>query len=457
MLMRIPCLWIFYMVDEHTPLNSKNPEDELPFRLADEQVDLKQLTNVVMMAHKTYLPEAKQSESDDRAADEYFQHKRRKIGRWTLLVAFVALGLCLGALIVGPLWAWHKSISTHVASVTPSDEFDSRGRSVTHDYDTQVVFSDFLPGLAGIYGKPLYAFFVNRGQAIASFGTESKDYPIMEFESANKAYQSTPLLGFRTFIQGSRWSMGEFLVEPFSPLTSNFPGAASFTGYSITLGSQPQLLPKRTMYSGDNELQIQELDFQHQIETNVTYFILPEEDFGSFVRRTSITNLHGQETLTLSLLDGLAKMEPAGGKLDMYLKNMGQTLQSFMGVYFPYGDSITMPFYRLSTQPADVSSVQIQQRGHYCLSIRENEPGEYGNAQLLPVVYDTSKVFGEDTSLLRPVELFTKSVGEIITGPQYGKAKTSSCFGAGTFWKLICAVLMRMSHVSSIFRSTFCL
>ena len=438
------------MVDEYTPLKSKTPEDGLPFRCANEEhVDAKQLTNVVMLAHhKTYLPEAKQPESDDRAADEYFQQKRRKIGQWTLLVAFVALALCLGALVVGPLWAWHTSKSSHVATVTPRNDFDSQGRTVTLDYDTQVAFSDFLPGLAGIYGKPLYAFFVNRGQAIAAFGTESKDYPIMEFTSANKAYQSTPLLGFRTFIQGSRWSTGKFLVEPFSPLSSSYLGAASYTGYSIPLGGPLPLLPKRIMYSGDNELQIQELDYQHQIETNVTYFILPEEDFGSFVRRTTITNLHGQEGLTLSLLDGLAKMEPAGGKLNTYLKNMGQTLQSFMGVYFPYHDSITMPFYRLSTQPADVSSVHAEERGHYCLSFRENEPGENGNAQLLPVVYDTSKVFGEDTSLLRPVELFSKSIAEIINGPQYGRAKTSSCFGAGTLWKLLCLVPMRILHVA---------
>jgi hypothetical protein len=130
-------------------------------------------------------------------------------------------------------------------------------------------------------------------------------------------------------------------------------------------------------------------------------------------------------------------MQPAGGKLNMYLKNMGQTLQSFMGVHFPYDDSITMPFYRLTTQPADVAEVQVQDRGHYCLSLLENVPGKTENAQLLPVVYDTSKVFGEDTSLLRPVELFSKSIAEIINGPQYGKAKASSCFGAGTFrWQL---------------------
>jgi len=388
--------------------------------------------DVVRMVPKTYLPEAKHSEfSKDEAAEEYFRQKRFKIGRWTLIMSFVALGLCVGALFEGPLGYWHKSRS-QVSRWIPTDLFDDQGRSVTQDYDVAVPFTDFLPGLVGIYRKPLYAFFVNRGQAIAAFGIESKESPMLEFSSANKAYQSTSLLGFRTFLQASRWSTGSFLLEPFSPLTSNFPRSASqsFVGTSAPLEGSPRIFPKRIMYSGDNELQIQELDYQHQIETNVTYFILPEEDFGAFVRRTTITNLHGQETLTLSVLDGLARMQPSGGQLNTYLKNMGQTLQSFMGVYFPYDDSISMPFYRLTAHPDDKTKFRNQDRGHYCLSLLENEPGEPGNAELLPIVYDTNKVFGEDTSLLRPIELFSKSIADIVKGPQYGQAKTSSCFGA---------------------------
>jgi hypothetical protein len=58
--------------------------------------------------------------------------------------------------------------------------------------------------VAGVFGKPVWAFYVNRGQGIASFGVASKDFPLLEFNSANKAYQLTPYIGFRTFIQGSR-------------------------------------------------------------------------------------------------------------------------------------------------------------------------------------------------------------------------------------------------------------
>jgi hypothetical protein len=342
--------------------------------------------------------------------------------------------------------------------------FDNMGRYIFEDYDAQTVFSDFLPGLAGVYGKPLYAFYINRGQAIAAFGVKSKQYPILEFESANKAYQSTALLGFRTFLQGSRPSNSRlplqapkrFVVEPFSPLVTRFTTTSGGSGekknssrrssssssHSTGSSKHPRraLLPKRIMYAGANELQLQELDLHHSIETNVTYFILPEEDFGAFARRTQITNTHPKQPLTLSVLDGLAQMEPAGGggKMDKLLKTIGRTLEGWMGVYFPYQDKdgnsnsnasiITMPFYRLSTLPQDSDKVQVQHAGHYCLSFVEDDAGPH----LLPIVYDTSKVFGQDSTLLQPRELYQKSIGDIIRGPQYGWAKTSSAFAAGT-------------------------
>jgi len=70
--------------------------------------------------------------------------------------------------------------------------FDESGRFVIEDYSSLRPFSSFLPGIAGLMGIPLWVFYVNRGQAIASFGLESKDKPVMEFQPANKAYQTTP-------------------------------------------------------------------------------------------------------------------------------------------------------------------------------------------------------------------------------------------------------------------------
>lgn len=88
------------------------------------------------------------------------------------------------------------------------------GRFIVEDFDVKPTFSDFLPGVAGVYGKPNWVFYVNRGQGIASFGTLSKDYPIMEFNSANKVRKYY----FVRF--GSSWSAYVYIFLPSSKNTA---------------------------------------------------------------------------------------------------------------------------------------------------------------------------------------------------------------------------------------------
>lgn len=304
--------------------------------------------------------------------------------------------------------------------------------------------------MAGYFGKPVWAFYgtykerknynlallklvvspcsfdsVNRGQCMATFGTESKDYPMLEFNPANKAYQLTPFAGFRTFIRGSRapgtkggakGMLGSsFNIEPFSPHNTR----------SLIDEKEDQSRPKRILYVGTNELEISEIDGTNGISTNVQYFIMPEEDFAALVRRTTLTNT-GDTDLTLDVLDGLAKIEPFGGQLDGMLKNMGRTLEGWMGVYHA-DDGLTMPFYKLSTEPGDSASVKIEKAGHYCLAFIESSTEK---STLLPVVYDSTKIFGRDTSLQSPAALDASSVRTILDNPQYGWAMTSSAFPA---------------------------
>jgi cellobiose phosphorylase len=73
--------------------------------------------------------------------------------------------------------------------------------------------------------------------------------------------------------------------------------------------------------------------------------------------------------------------------------------------------------------------VHIEQSGHYCLSFIETKGLA---AQLLPIIYDTEKVFGSDTSLESPRGLYTSDIATILANPQYGWAKTSSAFAAAT-------------------------
>ena len=272
--------------------------------------------------------------------------------------------------------------------------------------------------MAGVFGKPVWAFYVNRGQGIASFGVASKDFPLLEFNSANKAYQLTPYIGFRTFIQGSRGGSSKhheeggtsFVIEPFSP--SNTKGAMNAL-YET----------ERTMFVGTNEMEIDEIDTEHGVQTSVTYFVLPEENFAALVRKTTITNI-GKDALTFSALDGLAQLEPTGGRLNWGLKNIGRTLEGWMGVYHA-DDTHTLPFYRMSTEPSDSASVVVEKAGHYCIAFVEGVKDS-----LLPIVYDTNKIFGFSTTLQEPTALTKTTIEDIVSKPQYGDAKTSSAFAA---------------------------
>mmetsp|Transcript_27642 Transcript_27642/g.39532 ORF Transcript_27642/g.39532 Transcript_27642/m.39532 type:complete len:1235 (+) Transcript_27642:139-3843(+) len=350
-----------------------------------------------------------------------------KNGGWKSPLAIVAIALvALSGLIYFRKSSTSPMVSTGddlVKAVVQGKQgkelqlFDEFDRYVLEDYDSKPPFSSFLPGIAGLYGKPCWAFYVNRGQAIATFGTRSKDYPIVEFNPANKAYFLTPYIGFRTFLQASRNNL-KFLLEPFSPdATADLDTADS------------EVAPKRVMYIGSNEVEIKELDSQRNIETKITYIILPNEDFSSLLRRTTITNTDSSSDLTLSILDGLAEIEPVGGPLDWMLKNMGRTLEGWFGVHFA-DDTLTMPFFRMSTEPSDGASVKIEQEGHYVLSFIERSSDNGTRHELLPIVYDSEKIFGQLTTLNKAEALKTKTVKELVEAPQYGDAKTSSAFAA---------------------------
>lgn len=90
---------------------------------------------------------------------------------------------------------------------------------------------------------------------------------------------------------------------------------------------------------------------------------------------------------------------------------------------------MNLPFYKLSTEPSDTASVKIEHAGHYCISFIEKSDTK---SDLLPIVYDTTKIFGIDTTLLNPNGLRDNSVDDILSKDQYGWAKTSSAFAAAS-------------------------
>jgi hypothetical protein len=134
----------------------------------------------------------------------------------TLSILTVSLLICLLTLVSCPINIFNHTgkNKTHISSelfesdskevVSNEDMFDEFGRYIIDDYDTLPPLSDFLPvslcrysvknyskldpihlnniahvasmlqGVAGIFGKPLWSFYVNRGQGIVSFGVKSK-------------------------------------------------------------------------------------------------------------------------------------------------------------------------------------------------------------------------------------------------------------------------------------------
>ncbi len=278
--------------------------------------------------------------------------------------------------------------------------FDSQHRFVIEDFASRRPFASFLPGIAGPLGIPLWAFYTNRGQAIAGFGIENRDNPILEFQPANKAYQITPLTGFRTFI---KLPGNASLYEPFAPWES---------------------APAR-MAIGMNELALQTTDAPRGLQTTVAYFTLSDEPFAGLARQVTITNV-GDTPLALELLDGLPWVQPYG--VDEYgLKMMGRTLEAWKGVHnlTPTAQGLRgVPFYRFQASAGDTAEVAAIQAGHFYLAFCEED----GAVSLLPPLVDPDVVFGADTSLHTPQGFVAQPLAALQSRRQITVGKTPCGF-----------------------------
>ncbi|KAJ8613664.1 hypothetical protein CTAYLR_003152 [Chrysophaeum taylorii] len=283
-----------------------------------------------------------------------------------------------------------------------SKDFDADGRFILPGFDGRKPFASFLPGIGGEWGFPMWAFYVNRGQAIAAFGVENKDGPLLEFTPANKAYQVTTSSGFRTIVEIERGS-SKTTAQPFF--------------YPV----QDEKTVERTMLIGKNELEISETDANTELSTSVLYFTVPGEDFPAMVRRVTFRNL-GETEATLSILDGLARLEPFGVNAGM-LAAMGRTLEGWMRVYNCEEEAPKKcyePFFKLSASTADTAQVQMITEGNFVVSYVE------GEEELLQIIVDPSSVFDEDTTLSRPVSF------ETATSRSQMKASKTPCAFAAT-------------------------
>ncbi|MDZ5472291.1 cellobiose phosphorylase [Bacillus sp. 31A1R] len=252
---------------------------------------------------------------------------------------------------------------------------------VIEQFDQAKTFSSFLPGLAGLYGVPIWSFYVNRGQAMVSFGVQDKNHAITEFFPANQAYQRVSMNGFRTFIKKTAEN-GTTIIEPFA-------------SHGSTKGRT------RNMFIKENELKIEEVNEQEGLKTLVTYFTLPNENFGALVRKVEIENISAK-TMELEVLDGLPAIIPFGVD-DAAYKAVGNTLKSWMDV-FNLENGI--PYYRVRSSTNDSAEVEEVSKGHFYLSFTEE-----GN--LISPIVDAELIFGYNSSLSYPNEFEMKSIDEL--------------------------------------------
>ncbi|MCX7708497.1 MAG: hypothetical protein N2484_01465 [Clostridia bacterium] len=239
---------------------------------------------------------------------------------------------------------------------------------VIKNYSKAKPFSSFFPGISGLMGIPLWCFYVNRGQCIASFGTESKDGAIMEFQPANKSYRIVGTQGFRTFIKCRKGSEQKF-YEPFQDTMAN-------QVYEI----------ENTMTIRPYDLEIEEINQSLGLAVKIKYFTIPNEPFAALARETTVTNLSG-EPVEIELLDGLPVITPYG-LADFYVKGMSRTMEAW--TYVENMEN-SVPFYRLKVLPNDSTEVIPVEKGNFYISFLHDKQG---GVKLTAPVIDPTVAFG---------------------------------------------------------------
>lgn len=256
------------------------------------------------------------------------------------------------------------------------------GYFVINNYNDQKPFSNFFPGIAGVWGIPMWVFYVNRGQGIASFGTESKDKAILEFQPAHKSYRLTPSQGFRTFIKVKSHGQTHYW-EPFQ---------------SLLLGTD--FKKDQTMKISAHDLTIEEVNHSLGIKITVNYSTLPEEPFSALVRKVKLENI-SKHNIAIEMLDGLPVIVPFGLG-DWLNKHISRTIEAWVKVR---NIENKIPFYQLNVEVADKPEVKHIVEGNFFFSFN---PGEKA-VQLNPVIVEASQIFGERMDFASPARFFEKT------------------------------------------------
>lgn len=257
--------------------------------------------------------------------------------------------------------------------------FDGPDRFTVEQYNDQAPFASFLPGIAGSTGRPAWAFYVNRGQGIASFGVRNKDDAILEFYPADKAYQLTASRGFRTFLKIHDAS-GKVMHEPFQR------GA----------GAQVWQL----LHLSPHEVGVQEINPALGLTIRADCFTLAEAPLAALVRRITITNT-GAAPKSVDIVDGLPQILPYGIN-QWCVKYMSRTSEALMVVE---GMEQNSPFYRLKVRPGDTPVVEPVVGGNFFAGFLDGERTR--------TVVDAERIFGGADDFSAPESFYEKEALEL--------------------------------------------
>lgn len=259
---------------------------------------------------------------------------------------------------------------------------------VVEGYNWARPFSNFLPGIAGKWGVPLWVYWVSRAQAISSVGVRDKDGQILEFQSFNQACFRVAQEGFRTFLKLDSGAA----YEPF--LRTEEVGV------------------RQTLTMGAAELTIRERHRRLELDIEVTYYGLPSSPVAALVREVRIRST-AKRRRRLQWIDGVPRILPYG--LDeARIKGIPRHIEGMMGVV----DRRGVPLFRLKQTPDDRESVGEITGGNFYLA---------GDPRL-GVAVDPEAVFGEELAYGRPWNFDAGGVQAVLDAPQHRENTTPCAF-----------------------------
>jgi len=261
------------------------------------------------------------------------------------------------------LWSFSDELVTH--------ELEADGSYRIDNYDKIPAFASFLPGIAGADGVPLWCMYVNRGQAVVSFGLGSKNQAIAEFLPATWAYQLVGVQGFRTFCKIN----GQY-YEPFQ-------NDSQTPGFKFRRSMWPK--PERLLLREDNET--------FGLRFDVEYFSPVNQPLGSLIRLIKITNT-SDKPVKLEGLDGLALILPATLP-DYIIKSIRRISEAYASVELI--DS-KVPYYSSKVQVHDEDEVTRIHHGHFYAAYHSNEK----TFSAIEPYVDPDVIFGGGCDLITP-------------------------------------------------------